>query len=435
MKSWYCFCFALTLSLLSCLLPSLADDPSSNAVTDAWIPWGDSACVSNEDVLFSPWPDWMASAFKIGGAWDTNIPAWMVGAGDTNEASLNIEVDRFLLTNNVLMQLDYVDHSNATLMLDLYEFPGTNDPNEPVFTSNLFNNLLSGGGGVTSRTFTIPFGLYTNAVGIRLRRDAGAMTIFDTLLSSDRDGDGYSDSEELAWGSDPDSALSVPCAAITGQVFYAGVQTGVIHVLASTNEADWTSEHYLTLGMPGVYTLAGLTLRQTWYPRAYRDVNDNGMPDDWEPRGVYLASNCVNSLVLNGNTGGVNITMTDPDSDGDGMSDAAERALGLDPDASNDFTRLPFLDRFETNTVHVGDMNGQNGWIASPSNTVLVQTGVVWEGEQAVRYNSGLVTSEVRRLFAQLPGQISWVDFHASAKVADIPRDLTNQVAAFLFDS
>jgi autotransporter-associated beta strand protein len=429
-------CCALTLSLLHGVQPSLADDPSSNAVTDALIPWGDSTCVSNEDVLFSPWPEWMVSAFKIGGAWDTNMPAWIVEAGDTNVASLNIEVDRFRLTNNVLMQLDYVDHSNATMMLDLYAFPGTNEPNEPVFTSNLFNNLLSGNGGVTSRTFTIPFSLHTNAVGIRLRRDAGAMTIFDTLLSSDRDDDGYADSEELALGSDPDSALSVPCAAITGQVFYAGVQTGVIHVLATTNAADWVSAHYLTLGMPGIYTLAGLPLRKTWHPRAYRDVNDNGVADDWEPRGEYLTFGSTNpvSLVLTGNTGSINITMADPDSDGDGMSDAAERALGLDPYSSNSFTRLPFLEQFETDTVQVGDVNGQNGWIASPINTALVQTGVVWEGEQAVRYNSGYVTSQVRRLFAQLPDQISWVDFHAVAKVADIPQDMTNQAAAFLFD-
>ena len=77
MKSWYCFCFALTLSLLSGLPSSLADDPSTNALTDAWIPWGESSCVSNDDVLFSPWPSWMVSAFKIGGAWDTNLPAWV----------------------------------------------------------------------------------------------------------------------------------------------------------------------------------------------------------------------------------------------------------------------------------------------------------------------------------------------------------------------
>jgi len=138
MKYWRWFCFILSLGLLSCVPFTQADELSTNSVTDAWIPWGDSSCVSNEDVLFSPWPDWMVSAFKIGGAWDTNSPAWVVEEGDTNESSLNIDVDRIRLTNNVLMRLDYVDHSNATLMLDLYGFPGTNDPNEPVFTSNLF---------------------------------------------------------------------------------------------------------------------------------------------------------------------------------------------------------------------------------------------------------------------------------------------------------
>jgi hypothetical protein len=286
MKYWRWFCFVLFLGLLPCVPFTWAVDSSSNAVTDAWIPWGDSTCVSNEDVLFSPWPVWMVSAFKIGGTWDTNSPAWVVEVGDTNESSLNIDVDRSLLTNNALMRLDYVDHSNAILMLDLYEFTGTNDPNEPVFTSNLFNNLISGGGGVTSRTFTIPFSLYTNVVGIRLRRDAGAMTVFDTLLSSDRDGDGYADSEELTWGSDPDSVLSVPCAAITGQVFYAGVQSGVIHVLAATNANDWASAYYLTMSLPTAshvapFTLPGLPLRRPYYARAWRDVNANQLKDYW----------------------------------------------------------------------------------------------------------------------------------------------------------
>ena len=435
MKNWRCCCSLFIAGILACASHSWADDLSTNAVTDAWIPWGDFTCVSNEDVLFSPWPDWMVAAFKIGGAWNTNIPAWVVEAGDTNEAALNIEVDRIHLTNNVLMQLDYVDHSNATLMLDLYGFPGTNDPNEPFFTSNLFNNLLSGGGGVTSRTFTIPFGLYTNATGIRLRRDAGAMTIFDTLLSSDRDGDGYADSEELAWGSDPDSALSVPCAAITGQVFYAGVQTGVIHVLATTNSSDWASAHYLTLGIPGVYTLSGLPLRQTWYPRAYRDVNGNGIPDDWEPRGGYLAPSGANSLVLTGNVGGVNITMTDPDSDGDGMSDAVERALGLDPYTSNAFTRLPFLEFFEPNTVHLGDINGQNGWFASPSNTVLVQTSVVYEGSQALALKSADAPADVRQLFAVSNAPVVWMDVHVQALEGSIPTNQPAGSAIMFFDA
>ncbi|MEI6789034.1 MAG: LamG-like jellyroll fold domain-containing protein, partial [bacterium] len=435
MKTSNLYCSVLALVLLGCVLPSRAEDLSTNAVTAAWIPWGDSTCVSNEDVLFSPWPDWMVSAFKIGGAWNTNIPAWVVEAGDTNEAALNIEVDRIHLTNNVLMQLDYVDHSNATLMLDLYGFPGTNDPNEPVFTSNLFNNLLSGGGGVTSRTFTIPFGLYTNATGIRLRRDAGAMTIFDTLLSSDCDGDGYSDSEELAWGSDLDSALSVPCAAITGQVFYAGVQTGVIHVLATTNSSDWASAHYLTMGIPGVYTLSGLALRQTWYPRAFRDVNGNGIPDDWEPRGGYVAPNGANSLILADNSGGVNITMTDPDSDGDGVSDAVERALGLDPYTSNSFSHLPFLENFETNTVHLGDVNGQNGWFASPSNTVMVQTSTVYEGSQALALKNGDTPANVHQLFAVSNAPVVWLDVHVQALEGAIPTNQPSGSALMFFDA
>ena len=435
MKYWRWFCFILFLGLLPCVPFTWAVDSSSNAVTDAWIPWGDSTCVSNEDVLFSPWPVWMVSAFKIGGTWDTNSPAWVVEVGDTNESSLNIDVDRSLLTNNALMRLDYVDHSNAILMLDLYEFTGTNDPNEPVFTSNLFNNLISGGGGVTSRTFTIPFSLYTNVVGIRLRRDAGAMTVFDTLLSSDRDGDGYADSEELAWGSDPDSMLSVPCAAITGQVFYAGVQSGVIHVLAATNANDWASAYYLTMSLPPAshvapFTLPGLPLRRPYYARAWRDVNDNQTKDYWEPFGTAVPV----SLYLGSNTGNVVIVMSDPDSDGDGMSDADELMLGMDPLTSNTYARLPFIEGFETNTVHVGDINNQNHWLATPLGAACVQTNTVYEGVQAMLIKSGDTQANVSQLFAVSNAPVVWLDARVQALSCSVPTNAATGSAVMFID-
>jgi hypothetical protein len=172
------------------------------------------------------------------------------------------------------MKLGYLDSSNSSLSLNM--LPMTN---QSVAVTNLFSNILTGSGLGTSLIFNVSLA-DTNAIGLQFRRGVGSITIYDTLLSPDGDGDGFSDTEESIWGSDPGSALSIPCAAITGQVFYAGVQSGVIHVLAATNANDWASAYYLTMSLPTAshvapFTLPGLPLRRPYYARAWRDVNDN----------------------------------------------------------------------------------------------------------------------------------------------------------------
>ncbi len=403
----------------------------SLAMEDAFIPWGDSEHIgTNDDIIDSNFPSWFGAAFKTGsGVWDTNIPAWTVPSDDTNDAALEVFFNRSLLTNSLIVNLGYRDSTNASLSLDVLHLT-----NQSVLPSTLIENLLIGSGNDTSRTFNVPLDL--NAVGLQFRRGSGAITIRDTLLSPDSDGDGYSDSEEFAWGSDPSSALSVPCAAITGQIFYAGVQSGVLHVLAATNTSDWASAYYITMSLPisthvAPFTLSGLPLRHTYYARAWRDVNDNQTKDYWEPSGTAIPAN----LYLGGNTGSVVIVMADPDSDGDGMSDVTELALGLNPFSFDIFTRLPFIERFETNTVVLGDINGQNGWRATSSQTVLVQTGAVWEGQQAVSFKmTNDIPVNVSQLFAVSNAPIVWVDMHVRAFEATAPTNFSKVSVMMLFD-
>ena len=259
------------------------------ALEDAYIPWGDSRYLgTNDDIITSNFPAWLGLAFKTGpGVWATNIPAWYVSPDDSNEAALEVLFSRSLLTNSLIMKLGYQDSSNSSLFLDMLLLT-----NQSVVVTNLFSNILTGSGLGTSRIFNVSLA-DTNAIGLQFRRGAGSITIYDTLLSPDGDGDGFSDTEESVWGSDPGSALSVPCAAITGQVFYTGGQSGVIHVLAATNANDWASAHYLTMSLPPVshvapFTLTGLPLRRPYYARAWRDVNDNQTKDYWEPSGTAV---------------------------------------------------------------------------------------------------------------------------------------------------
>ena len=111
------------------------------------------------------------------------------------------------------------------------------------------------------------------------------------------------------------------------------------------------------------------------------------------------------------------------------------KADGLDQVQAQPLSgEMPFLDRFEPNTVKFGDLNGQNEWKASPNHTVQVQTNIVWEGKQAVLFKSETVTSEVSRIFNNPPSQVVWIDFHAIERGTLISSEPSDQLAVFLFD-
>jgi hypothetical protein len=412
-----------------------ADNADSNAVSRAWVPWGCPRFTAGNDVAYV-WPAWMIAAFRSGGDWRTNPAAWHVAADETNGAALNLEVDRQLLTNDLALRMGYVDHSNATLYVELY------DTNNAVVASNLFDNILSGSGADTNRVLNIPLESHANAVGIRLRRGSGEATVFDTLLYVDKDGDGldadqerqlgtsdndadsdhdgFTDFEEVfLFGTDPASAASVPFGSLLGQVAYSGVMTGTIHMVAAPAQGAWTSAWSSVLSAPGAYALDA-PRRQTYYVKAYRDVNGNGVKDYWEPCGTALP---LSVYLETASTNGVDVALGDPDSDGDGMSDAVELALGLDPFVPNAFARLPFVENFETNMVQVGELDSQNGWQAGPSGLALVQTGLVWEGSQALRINSYGASAGVRQLFAPTNAPVVWADARTMAWAGGAPTN------------
>jgi len=126
---------------------------------------------------------------------------------------------------------------------------------------------------------------------------------------------------------------------------------------------------------------------------------------------------------------------TNPDSDNDGMQDGLEVYHGQNPASSNSYSALPFTEYFETNTCTVGDLNGQHGWTASPANTALVQTQVVYEGAQALQLSSSGQLSVVRSLFAAPAANTVWLDMYAKAIAATTPSGAVTDSAVFLFNT
>jgi hypothetical protein len=173
-------------------------------------------------------PDWFLGATKFNGAWVSN--SWDVAVTETNAASLNLYLDRVLLTNAVRMAVTLMDRPGAGLEVDLLNTNGT------AVATNLVGNLLAGGGTELRRKVMVDLPAFPDGVFISLRRSAGHVTVFDTVLYvdddddgldkdqeaqlgtsdllTDSDLDGYSDVFELAAATDPASASSVPTAPV-----------------------------------------------------------------------------------------------------------------------------------------------------------------------------------------------------------------------------
>jgi hypothetical protein len=82
-----------------------------------------------------------------------------------------------------------------------------------------------------------------------------------------------------------------------------------------------------TNAAPGTYTITHIPPNTNYWVKAWRDTDGNGSNTYWEACGVF--SN--NPVFLDTNTVNVNITLSDPDDDEDGLSDWWELLYGLDP--------------------------------------------------------------------------------------------------------
>ena len=135
----------------------------------------------------------------------------------------------------------------------------------------------------------------------------------------DTDEDGVGDGMEACNGTNPIDPNDPP--NLSGTIFYSGVQTGMIRVIAATNALDWISEEFVSLSAPGAYRISNLLATNYWI-KAYCDLNGNGLLDGMEASAVY--SN--NPVTLTGRLEKIDIHLVDsnPDTDGDGFTDYEE---------------------------------------------------------------------------------------------------------------
>lgn len=105
---------------------------------------------------------------------------------------------------------------------------------------------------------------------------------------------------------------------ISGVVSYSGKQPQNMRVIAVTNGASWATNFSTRINSPTNYKIDVATGVTNWYVRAFRDLNGNGTNDTFEAQGEF-AGNPVQ--VTNQLTTNVNITLTESDTDSDGLPD------------------------------------------------------------------------------------------------------------------
>lgn len=125
--------------------------------------------------------------------------------------------------------------------------------------------------------------------------------------TTDTDGDGYPDGRELmVYQTDPNAATSHP-ATVSGSVSYTGPETGKVYVVFATESESWSLAKSLTLTSPAAYVNSEIGNHQSYWIKAFRDVNGNLTRDAWEPWGAHAG----NPLLVTGDVSGIDIAMQD----------------------------------------------------------------------------------------------------------------------------
>ena len=215
--------------------------------------------------------------------------------------------------------------------------------------------------------------------------------------------------------------------SLSGTVVYTGLQTGRVWIVASPADA-MTPDSVTTVPDPGAFQFSIHPSTINYYLAAWLDSNGNGQEDPGEASGEYV----LNPIAVMDALTGMDILLSDPDSDEDGILDYLELSMGLDPDYQPDglsdddhdglsladelasganpsladtdsdgmgdgaevlnslsptgqhsHVTLPFSETFEL-PVACGDLSGQNGWVVSGTNVAMVVSNGPIVGNQSL---------------------------------------------------
>jgi RHS repeat-associated protein len=257
---------------------------------------------------------------------------------------------------------------------------------------------------------------------------------------------------------DFDLSGAVFSPSLSGQVAYEGPQTGPIRIVAVPVDGLSVAGAAI-ISSTGSYHVVVGRRATSWRLVAWRDSNQDTLQDSWEACGEYA----LNPVTVTSVVSGIDVELTDPDEDGDGIPGYLEILLGLDPhftldglvDADGDglpladelrsgsdpqngdsdgngmgdgaevlngfsptngyaHAVLPFLEPFEPPGVTAGALSGQNKWFSRGDAMAFVSANPVISGIQSLSLQAStngeasiiqpVATHGIDRL---------WLDFHA----------------------
>ena len=244
-------------------------------------------------------------------------------------------------------------NSNATVTVDTSKLPNgvTYDPTSKTISGT--PAVTNWGPNEETKTFEVPVVVtnpdgskVTKTVEITIQRDTdrdGTPDVTDT----DDDGDGYTDAEEIAKGSDPKNANSRPAAIIVPvePVTISNKNQTVIDenpitpILIGTGNIDSTvtvDTTKLPNGVtynPGTFTISGTPDVTNWGPN--EETRKFEIPVVvTNPDGSKVTKTI--EITVQRDTDGDGISdVTDPDDDNDGYTDVEEAAKGSNPKDAN----------------------------------------------------------------------------------------------------
>lgn len=210
-------------------------DNLDGKISRAYLRWGAPQFTSGDEYEYAH-PAWLLGAYRAGGEWfvdaATTQSCWRVTVGT---ASLNVDLDRAILTNNLRYAVHYFYGragaarsavSGAALVINLLDTNGNFACcADGVTGENLFGNLLEAGNGAVvssnagtysnrvALVFSIPTAEFPEAAVIQLKaycagkessaalaEEEEGIIVYEGLLYIDEDGDGLDADQERQLG-------------------------------------------------------------------------------------------------------------------------------------------------------------------------------------------------------------------------------------------
>ena len=236
------------------------DGIDSNPLSRAVFYWGDPDLTLGNAYTYTG-PEWWLGALKDGGEWTNS--AWHVSSGTSNDlGKLLITLDRSVLNTDLVISVEFTDHSGSSLYIDLL------DTNNIAVVTNLYGNIIAGTDATVEKLYAVPIAVNGNAAIIQIRRGAGEITILESLLYVDIDADGFDaeqeaqigtsdedvdtdsdglkDDLETLYGRNPSSADSYPSLP-----FEENFETNTVNTGELDGQNDWQVD---TTGVASVQT-------------------------------------------------------------------------------------------------------------------------------------------------------------------------------------